>query len=502
MAEPRRIVIVGGGITGLAAAHAVLARARELQRTVSVTVLESSGRFGGNLVTERVDGFLLDGGPDSWVASKPQASALARELGLGDALIGTNPATRRFYVAHRGRLHVVPEGLVLGVPTKLGPLVRTNLFSWPAKLRMAIEPLIPARRAGKGGAAGEDESIADFARRRLGREAAELLVAPLLGGISAGDASDISVRSAFPQLVAMEREHGSLVRGMLAARRAARLAQEAVSPGGGPAAGSAFVSLPGGMGQLVDALVERLRSSGADLRLRAPVRRLGRAGEAWVLELEGGGGVAMADAVLLAVPAYAAARVTGLLDDALGARLAAFRASSTATVFLGYRRAEVAHPLDGVGFVVPRSAGQPVLAGTWVSSKWAHRAPQGHALVRVFFGGPAAEPLLRGEDDALVHGARAALRDLMGIEAEPVLARVFRFERASPQMRIGHARAVAELQACLAGTLAGVHIAGGGYEGIGIPDCIRQGTERGRALVEASPPVTDGASRGGPDGEG
>jgi oxygen-dependent protoporphyrinogen oxidase len=481
VAERRRIVIVGGGITGLAAAHAALARARELGRAVSVTVLESSGRFGGNLLTERVDGFLLDAGPDSWVASKPQASALARELGLGDALIGTNPATRRFYVAHRGSLHAVPEGLVLGVPTKLGPLVRTDLFSWPAKLRMAIEPLIPARRGGEGEAAGEDESIADFARRRLGREAAELLVAPLLGGISAGDASDLSVRSAFPQLVAMEREHGSLVRGMLAARRAAQRA-----PGGGPAAGSAFVSLPGGVGQLVDALVERLRSSGAELRLSAPVRALARTGEAWALELEGGG-VAIADGVLLAIPGYAAAKVTGLLDDALGPRLAAFRTSSTATVFLGYRRAEVAHPLDGVGFVVPRTAGQPVLAGTWVSSKWQHRAPEGHALVRVFFGGPAAEPLLRGEDDALVHLARAALRDLMGIEAGPVLARVFRFERASPQMRIGHARAVADLQACLAGALPGVHVAGGGYEGIGIPDCIRQGSERGRALVEAPP---------------
>src|SRR6185437_2535967 len=186
VADPKRIVIVGGGITGLAAAHAALERARELRRPVSISVLERSGRFGGNLVTERTGGFLLDGGPDSWVTSKPQASALARSLGLGDALVGTNEATRRFFIAHENHLHAVPEGLVLGVPTKIAPLVSTKLFSWAGKLRMALEPLVPARRA------DEDESIADFARRRLGREAAERLVAPLLGGISAGDAADLS----------------------------------------------------------------------------------------------------------------------------------------------------------------------------------------------------------------------------------------------------------------------------------------------------------------------
>ena len=216
MADARRIVVVGGGITGLAAAHAALGRAREVGRDVVVTVLESSPRFGGTLVTERIGGFLLDGGPDSWVASKPQASALARELGLEGALVGTNEANRRYCIAWEGRLHAVPEGLVLGVPTRFGALARTRLFSWSGKVRMAIEPLVRARRDDADG----DESIAEFARRRLGREAADRLVAPLLGGISAGDASDLSVVSAFPQLVAMEREYGSLVRGMRAARRA------------------------------------------------------------------------------------------------------------------------------------------------------------------------------------------------------------------------------------------------------------------------------------------
>jgi oxygen-dependent protoporphyrinogen oxidase len=260
MADAAHIAIVGGGITGLAAAHAALARGEERGRPVRVTVLERSARFGGNLVTERIDGYLLDGGPDSWVITKPQATALARALGLGDALVGTNSANRRFYVAWGDRLHPVPEGLVLGVPTKLGPLAASPLFSWRGKARMALEPFVPARRF----EGDDDESIADFATRRLGREAAQRLVAPLLGGISAGDATDISVRAAFPQLVAMERERGSLVRGMRSAARERAKAQ--AQAGGKGTAGSAFVSLAGGVGQLVEALVEHLRARGVALR--------------------------------------------------------------------------------------------------------------------------------------------------------------------------------------------------------------------------------------------
>jgi oxygen-dependent protoporphyrinogen oxidase len=239
------------------------------------------------------------------------------------------------------------------------------------------------------------------------------------------------------------------------------------------------------VGQLVDALVSRLRTAGVDLRTNAVVQGLARtAGGPWAVYLEGGAAL-VADEVLLAVPGYAAAALTAGLDAELGAQLGAFRNSTTATVFLGYPRARIAHPLNGVGFVVPRSAGQPVLAGTWVSSKWEGRAPEGHALLRVFFGGPGAEAALRGDDAGLVRLAREALRTLMGIDAEPELSRVFRFERASPQMRVGHAAAVAELRRRLGERLRGVHVAGGGYDGIGIPDCIRQGTEEGRALAEA-----------------
>jgi oxygen-dependent protoporphyrinogen oxidase len=485
MADPMRIVIVGGGITGLAAAHAAVARANELALAVAVTVLEKSARLGGNLLTESDGGFLLDAGPDSWVTTKPQATALAHELGLGDALIGTNPATRRYYIAWGKRLHPVPEGLVLGVPTRFGPLVRTPLFSWPGKARMALEPLVPARRF-DGDA---DESIARFAARRLGREAAERLVAPLLGGISAGDATDISVRASFPQLVAMEQTRGSLVLGMLAARKErARAAAKNNGAAGSTQRnrsvddGSAFASLRRGVGQLVGALADALRSQGVVVRPSASVRALSRE-RSWVLDLEGGDHLE-ADAVLLAVPAHVAAVLLAPADAELREGLGSIAYGSTATVFLGYRREEVAHPLDGVGFVVPRALGRPILAGTWVSSKWEGRAPEGHVLLRVFVGGPLGEEVVARDDESLVRVARNELSALMGLDTEPTLARVFRFPQASAQMRVGHLARMRAVHERLAHAAPRLRVAGGGYDGVGIPDCIRQGQEAGRALVE------------------
>jgi len=466
MADARRLVIVGGGITGLAAAHAAIGRARERGSALSVTVLEASPRFGGNLITERADGFLLDAGPDSWVRTKPQASALATELGLGSSLIGTGERARRYFIAWGGSLHAVPEGLVLGVPTRLGPLAATGLFSWSGKARMALEPLVPARRF----EGDDDESIADFAARRLGAEAAERLVAPLLGGISAGDASDLSVRAAFPQLVAMEREHGSLVRGMRAAARARATAAK----GGGET--SAFVSLEGGVGDLVSALVDRLREEGVALRAGASVSRVARDGAAWTVETPESGPLP-ADAVLLAVSGPVAGRLLGPLDAGLGQALSSLTFASTATVFLGYRRSEVKHPLEGSGFVVPRPLGRPILAGTWVSSKWPGRAPEGHVLVRAFFGGARGEDVLARDDDALGQLAKDELRGLMGLDAEPVLLRVFRFAGKSAQMRVGHLAAMRAIRDRLALLGPGMGLAGGGYDGVGIPDCIRQAQE-------------------------
>jgi oxygen-dependent protoporphyrinogen oxidase len=474
MGDAGRIVVVGGGITGLAAADAAWALAREAGRSVAITVLEGSARLGGSLVTERVDGFLLDGGPDSWVASKPHATALARDLGLASAIVGTREGARRYYVAWGGRLHAVPEGIVLGVPTRLGPLVRTRLFTWGGKARMAFEPLVPARRY----QGDEDESIAAFARRRLGREAADRLVAPLLAGISAGDANELSVRAAFPQLVAMEHDYGSLTRGMLAARRAALLAR----PGGG----SAFVSLEGGVGSLVTALHDRLVTRGVTVRTDAMVRSVERDRVAYRVVLARGESIG-ADHVLVAAPAHVASAALEGLDADVAGRLSGVVYSSTATVFLAYRRADVTHPLDGVGFVAARSPGIHILASTWVSSKWAHRAPDGLVLIRAFFGGAGGEDVLAGGDADLAELARRDLGVLMGLDAAPLWSRVFRFRRASAQMGLGHLATIREIKVRLEQVAPGVRLAGGGYGVVGIPDCIRAGQEAAKAMVARAP---------------
>jgi protoporphyrinogen/coproporphyrinogen III oxidase len=477
MAE-RRIVIVGGGITGLTAAYAATKRAREAGREAQITVLERSERFGGSIVTERVDGFLMDAGPDSWVTSKPHATALARELGLEHALTSTTEASRRYYIAWDNRLYPVPEGLVLGVPTRLAPLARTRLFSWRGKARMAVEPLVAAR-PWEGD--DDDESIDGFVTRRLGREAAERLVAPLLGGISSGDASEISIRATFPQLVAMEREYGSLVRGMWAAARARKLHRPGSQQG---SEGSAFLSLGGGVGELVTTLVDKLRDAKVRLRTSSSAHGLERLDRdaSWTVHLEGGERLT-ADAVLLAVPAHVAARVVRALHEDLANALASIAHGSTATVFLAYRIEDVAHPLDGVGFVVPPALGRPILAGTWVSSKWAGRAPPGHVLLRAFLGGARNGDVLTLDDDALSALAREELRALMGLVAEPLWSRVFRFEAARPQMRVGHLATIRAIRGHLATSLSGVWLAGDGYDGAGIPDCIRQGQEVGRAMA-------------------
>jgi oxygen-dependent protoporphyrinogen oxidase len=268
-------------------------------------------------------------------------------------------------------------------------------------------------------------------------------------------------------------------------RAAAReRAQAQAATAGKGTAGSAFVTLEGGVGSLVDALVARLGEA-KDVTLRSGVAVEGLArseGGGWRVRLAGGEAMD-ADAVLVAVPGPVAARLVGDLDAEVARSLAGIAYGSTATVFVGYRRADVAHPLDGVGFVVPRTAGRTILASTWVSSKWDGRAPEGHVLVRAFFGGAAGDGVLARSDDDLVSLARGELRDMMGIDAEPRLARVFRFERGSAQMRVGHLAAMRALLERLAKVAPGLRVAGGGYDGVGIPDCVRQGQEAARAIV-------------------
>ena len=453
----KRVVIVGGGITGLAAAHA-LEKGRE-----------AGPHLGGNVQPLRHNGFIIDAGPDSWVAAKPHATRLARAVGLGDELIGTRPDTRRVYILWQRRLHPMPEGLILGVPTEVRSLVDSELLGWDAKVRAGLDLLVPPRRWSDD---DEDESIDSFVSRRLGSDVAARIAGPLLGGIFAGDPASLSVRACVPQLVAAERDHGSLVVAMRALR-AERRSQAASGEG----EASAFLSLKRGVGDLVLNVAHKLRDAEAFTSRAA--RKIDRLPEGdrrgrWVVETSAG--PLHADEVVLAVPSHVAAPLVRDLDPELSLMCGATDYASAATVFLAYRKFDVRHPLDAVGFLVPRTENRPILACSFVSSKWDHRAPAGQVLLRVFVGGANDEQMVHRDDKELVRIARDQMLDLLGIDRPPMFTKVFRFMRSSPQPHVGHLARMRRLLARVA-THHGLHIGGNGYIGTGIPDAIRQGEE-------------------------
>jgi oxygen-dependent protoporphyrinogen oxidase len=472
----KRVVIVGGGITGLAAAHAL----EKGQERCEVRIIEAGPRLGGNLLTIRHNGFIIDAGPDSWVATKGQATRLAREIGLGDELIGTRPDTRRVYIVWQRKLHPMPQGLILGVPTEVKPLLDSELLGWDAKMRAGLDLLVPQRQWKED----DDESIGSFVSRRLGADVADRIAGPLLGGIFAGNPDELSVRACVPQLVDAERDHGSLVVAMRVLREQRRARAAA-----GHGEATAFVSLKRGVGDLVVNLAHKLRDAEVfTSRAAEKVERLPEGDERgrWVVETNSG--PLYADDIVLAVPGRVAAPLVTDFDPELGAMCAGIQYASTATIFLAYRKFDVRHPLDAFGFLIPRAENRPILACTFVSSKWDHRAPAGQILLRVFVGGAGNEHVLQHSDDDLVRIARAQLLDLLNIERAPMFSKVFRFMNSSPQPHVGHLSRVRRLLT-QAASHRGLHIGGSGYSGTGIPDAIRQGQEIAARI--SPPPATD-----------
>ena len=439
------VVIIGAGIAGLAAAW-------ELKQSgLQPLILEQSGRAGGVIVSDRVDGFVIDGGPDSILVQKPAAIELCAELGIADRLFPTTPPRSAFVVRH-GRLTELPEASFLGIPTKVGPFITTSLFSLPGKLRMATEVLRPA-------SSHADESIGSFIRRRFGSEAVDYLAEPLLAGIHAGDVEQLSIHSLFPRLVSLERSHGSVLRGL------SSVMAKAPKSSTGP-----FVSLPTGVGELPEALTAAL---GRDaIRYHTRVMQISGASP-YKLTLDTDASI-YAHRVVVAVPAWAASPMFRSLDPVLARVCAEIPYASSATVFLGLQRSQIAHPMNGSGFVVPRVERKALMAGTWVSSKWPHRAPEGYALLRAFLGGATNPDVLDRNDNALVALAFDELKSLLGITGEPSLVRVYRWPRATPQYTVGHADRVRQIEARLA-MFPGLYVCGSAYRGTGLPDCIADG---------------------------
>ncbi|MFO0755894.1 MAG: protoporphyrinogen oxidase [Byssovorax sp.] len=467
----RRVVIVGGGITGLTAAYRLVQKGKdESGEPLSVTVLEERQRLGGNIQTEKKDGFLVDGGPDSFVITKPQATALCKELGLTQSLIVTTEQNRKVYVLHQGELIVLPEGLALGIPTRFLPLMKSPIVPLLGKARMGLDLFIPRRKD------ASDESIGAFFRRRLGQDAVVRLAEPLLGGIYAGDVDKLSMRATFPQLVELEEKHRSLIRGALA-QRAARGGH----PPKGKAPPSIFQSLLGGMGQLVDALVAAIEKAGGTIQRGARLTRIRKRDGGFTLDLASGAPIE-ADRLLLCTPAYVAASAIEEMDREIAASLREIPYLSTGTVTLGYRRADVPHALDASGLVIPRDEGRKALAATFISSKWAGRAPEDGALLRVFVGGHRDPGALTKSDDELIGLGREELDRLIGVKADPILTRVFRYEKSNAQPIVGHGARIEGIRK-RAAAHPGLYFAGAAFDGVGIPDCVRQANDAAAAIA-------------------
>ena len=453
-----RLVVVGGGITGLAAAHHALELARERRIALELTLVEARERLGGTIATERAGGFLIEAGPDSFLSEKPWALALCRRLGLEDRLARTDDRYRKVFVWHAGRLHPLPDGWELLAPTRLAPFLSSRLFSWPGTLRMAFDLVLPRGIA-------DDESLGAFVRRRLGREALERVAQPLVAGIYTADPDDLSLTATMPRFAELEKQERSIILGLRRARRRAR------ETGVSGARWSLFVTLKEGMEDLVAALATRLQPGTVLLKQR--VAGVERRGDRWRVATAEGADLD-ADRVIVATESHAAARMLRYVDPTLATLLAEIPYASSATVTLGYRRADVPHPLDGFGFVVPRTEKRALLACTFSSVKYAGRAPEGDVLLRAFVGGALNEAVLELDDAPLVMRARAELREALGITAAPALARVFRWPKAMPQYHVGHLARVETIERRVA-ALPGLDLAGSAYRGVGIADCVRSG---------------------------
>ncbi len=463
------VVVIGGGISGLAAAER-LASFAGLESGARVTLLESDTRLGGVIQTQRSDGMLLESGPDVILAAKPAGIAMIERLGLADRIRTTRPEAKGSSILERGRLLPIPDGMSGVVPTKVRPFVSTKLLSWPAKIRVGAEYLLPPR------AMGGDESVESFIVRRLGREMYERLIEPLMSGIFAGDGSQLSINATFPQLVALEREHRGLVRGMLATRR--RQAGSAA-----PARPTGLVSLENGLGELTGALERRLSSNNnIIIRKTARVQRLTRDSAGAFDATLASGEAVHADAVIFAMPAHAASALARDLDGELARELSEISYASTVTVNIAFRAADVPTPLRGTGYTVPRIQGRPVLACTFVSSKFAGRAPADVALFRAFLGGAGRSEFASRSDDDIVSIVRAELHEVLGVAAEPRLVQINRFERVMAQYNLGHLERVARIDRRVA-TMPGLALAGNGYRGVGIPDCIASGQRAADAVL-------------------
>jgi protoporphyrinogen/coproporphyrinogen III oxidase len=465
-----RVAVIGGGITGLAAAHRVI----ELAPRTRLTLFEAGGRLGGVLQTERHDGYLIEQSADNFITNVPWGTDLCRRVGLGDQLLQTQEAQRRAFVVRDGRLLPVPVGFHLLSPSRVWPLVRSPLLSWPGKLRVLCEPLIRRRRD------NSDESLASFARRRLGREAFERLVQPLVAGIYTADAEQLGMAAALPRFVEMERQSGSLIRAAWPERFRA---------GDGPNTSGArygmFVAPREGMSSLVAAIAQRLPKG--SVRCGSRVTQLSPRSSGWRLMV--GDETTEFDAVIVALPSFVVADLLAGIGPELSESLQRIMYAGSAIVVLGYRRDQITYTFEGFGFVVPSIERRAILAASYSSAKFEGRAPDDHVLIRVFLGGAERPDQLELDDARLTDLATAELSALLGTRGDPEWTRVVRWPRSMPQYHVGHVELVKRIEQ-LAAQWPTLALAGNAYHGVGVPNCIHSGEEAAERVLAALNPKT------------
>jgi oxygen-dependent protoporphyrinogen oxidase len=475
-----RVAVIGGGISGLAAAHRVIELANNRRASVRVELFESAPRLGGVIQTERIDDCIAELGADSFITNKPAAIELCRRLELHDRLIPTEPTHRQALVLRRGKPVPIPEGLMLMAPSRIWPVLASPIFSPLGKLRLGLEYFIPRRR-GAG-----DESLASFVRRRLGREALDRLVQPLVAGIYTSDPEKLSLAATLPRFIEMEQRYGSLVRG-------ARHQSNEASPSGGegPESGARyglFVSLRSGMSELVDAIASRIEASGTIHRNTGVLglKPAADSGGGFLLETTGGQNQAF-DAVVVALPANRAVGLLASVDRELSAALAEIEYASSAIVVTGHHDRDVAHPLDGSGLVIPTIERRQILSVSFGSRKFAGRAPAGKVVLRTFVGGALQPEPLERTDEELTQLVCSELADILGVRGQPTFVRVSRHQGAMPQYHVGHCERVRRIKA-LVTRHQRLALAGNAYEGVGIPDCVQSGELAAERLFDALVP--------------
>ncbi len=475
MATPKRVVIVGGGISGLSAAFALSEQAKSRDVPFQCTVVEGQDYLGGKILTNRRGGVIMEGGPDSFLTTKPAALALCEKLGISSQLVNTKQENAQTFIYSKGRLRQFPQGLISMVPMKIAPLFRSGVLSWAGIVRMGADWVVPRRDRTK-----DEETLAEFFSRRLGSEAFDHLLEPLVSGIYAGDANELSVDATFPHLVELERKYGSLIKGTLTTRRPRPSHKPEVKPR------TLFTTLRGGLGDLIASLTERLSGVGVSLRRGMNVRAMhvpgSQAEPPYRLELEGGD-VLEAEAVILATPAYVSANLLRPFDDEASTFLDQIPYASTMTISMVFPEPEVKGLIRGYGFVVPRVENRSLIAATWSSMKWAERAPAGQCLVRCYLGRRGREDLLDLNDSELTGRACRELEVIAGIQSQPLHVEMYRWPRAMPQYILGHRERVRHIRERVA-RRPGLYVTGEAYDGIGIPDCIR-GAEQTSAQLSA-----------------